>query len=523
MKFIERKLDGLTMYRVVLYGLSFISFVALLLSIAGILWTPPEALLLSLAVGHASAILMHMICVRLFRAPGNIESSFITAGILFLILTPVSSVSGLLVTAAINAAAILLKYVVRYRRRHLFNPVALALFVAAFFNYYGAEWWVGSRYLLPAVLVVGLLVVMKTRRWPLFLFYIVVSSITAVIAFLGVVPAMDTLVRHFISWPTVFFAAFMLTEPLALPSTKKLQYVYAGIAGVLSAFPFSIGVVHGTPELALLVANLFTFVVERPVRFRLSLIEKREVGKQTVEYTFATSSPVRFTAGQYLEWTLPHAKPDTRGIRRYLTIVSAPPALEQDENRISFAVRHVEKQSTWKAALAALPIGGTLYATQRAGDFTLRSKAPHYAPLGHFLFSNPFAKENKVVLIAGGIGITPFMSMMRDARAKGVQIPATLFYCNKTRDDIAFLDEISAAREQGVQTVHVLEAPQDDSLVHETGFITEDMLKRHVSPWKDATYYISGPPGLVNAYKKLLRRMGISRRRIVTDYFPGLA
>lgn len=384
--------------------------------------------------------------------------------------------------------------------RHLFNPAALALFAGGFFGYYGAEWWVGSRYLLPVVLVAGLLVVMKTRRWPLFLFYIVVSAVAAVLSFAGTTPVMETLVRHFISWPTVFFAAFMLTEPLGLPSTKRLQYVYAGIAAVLSAIPFSFGSVHGTPELALLVANLFTFVVERPVRLRLTLANKKEVGKQTVEYSFAGSVPLHFTPGQYLEWTLPHRHPDLRGIRRYFTISSAP-----NSENVSFAVRHVEKQSTWKAALSNLVAGNVLYATQRSGDFTLH---PHVS---------------KYVLIAGGIGITPFMSMMRDARIQGEKIPATLFYCNKTREDVAFLDEITEASVQGIETVHVFETPSDDVLPHETGFITEEMLKRYVSEWNTATYYISGPPPLVNAYKKLLRNIGVSRSRIVTDYFPGLA
>jgi len=500
MKFIERKLDGLTMYRVVLYGLATISCTALVLSVAGVLSVSPVALVLSFVVGHLAVVLAHTLCVRVFRMPGNIESSLITAGILFLVVNPVSTVSGLIAVAGISAGAIFLKYIVRYHMRHLFNPVALALVLAGLAGYYGVGWWVGSRYLLPVVIVAGLLVAKKTRRLPVVLVYVLVSAVTVSLWFVDTVPVSETLIRHFISWPTIFFATFMLTEPLGLPSTKNRQYVYAGIAGVLGAIPFSFGILHGTPELALLGANLFTFVVDRPKRLRLTLTRKREVGTRTVEYSFAPSAPLRFVPGQYMEWTLMHTTPDARGIRRYFTISSAP-----SDEEVSFAVRHVEKTSTWKAVLAALPVGGVLYATQRSGDFMLRSRTPHH------------------VLIAGGIGVTPFISMIRDACARQVAIPATLFYCNKTQDDVAFLDEVTEGLPEGMKTVHVLETLTGNEFVHETGFVTEELVKRHVPAWNEATYYISGPPPLVNAYKKLLRDMGISQFRIVTDYFPGLA
>jgi ferredoxin-NADP reductase len=68
----------------------------------------------------------------------------------------------------------------------------------------------------------------------------------------------------------------------------------------------------------------------------------------------------------------------------------------------------------------------------------------------------------------------------------------------------------------------LVEAPAAD-LAYEKGFLTADMLKRHVPDWQTATYYVSGPQGLVDAYSKLLRDMKIPRDRIVTDYFPGLA
>jgi ferredoxin-NADP reductase len=229
-------------------------------------------------------------------------------------------------------------------------------------------------------------------------------------------------------------------------------------------------------------------------------VRKQQVGKDAYEYSFSAVPPVFHTPGQYLEWTLPHDAPDLRSIRRYFTIVSAP-----QSPTVSFAVRHVtENESSWKKALRTIAPGALLFATQRGGDFTLRPGATHH------------------VWIAGGIGITPFVSMIRDARARTQTIPATLLYCNKTENDVAFLDELRDSP-AGVRVVHVLAEKGKGDLPHEVGFVTRELIETHVPQWKDATFYLSGPPGLVAAYEKLLATMGIPSSRIVTDYFPGLA
>jgi ferredoxin-NADP reductase len=292
----------------------------------------------------------------------------------------------------------------------------------------------------------------------------------------------------------------MLTEPLGIPSRWNYQYGYALTAAAVASIPFSFGPIYGTPELALLVANLMTLVVDRPERLRLTLKHVHEVGKGTFEYVFGTAHPQHHVPGQYLEWTLPHPKPDLRGIRRYFTIASAPGGRE-----VSFAVRHGEKQSSWKQTLETLPLGATLYATQCAGDFTLAPEAPHY------------------VWIAGGIGVTPFVSQVRTAINKGEKLSATLFYCNRSEADIAFKPLFDEAQAIGVSVVHVLQEPATSGFPFETGFITREMILKYVPEWKTATFYISGPPGLVGAYQKLLREMGVPKRRMVTDYFPGLA
>jgi ferredoxin-NADP reductase/Na+-translocating ferredoxin:NAD+ oxidoreductase RnfD subunit len=495
--------DGVTMYRIMLYTLGGIILWSFSMSALGILGRAWYELGASLVVVVLTSLLSHLLFARLTRAPANIESSLITALILFLILSPGIDVKTLILNALVSMIAIASKYVLVYRLRHVFNPVAIALVFAGVLGYIGVEWWVASRYMFPAVIIAALIVVMKTDHWKLVFTYIGVSTLIALALFTNTGTFMDALALHFLSWPTIFFAAFMLTEPLGLPSTRRLRYAYAVIVAVLGTVPFAIGPVHGTPELALVAANLFTVFANRPARYALSFRRRIEVGPNTFEYYFASSYPVAHSAGQYLEWTLPHSEADSRGIRRYLTIVTPPNAQE-----VGFAIKHVPNQSSWKRTLETLKPGATMYATGLAGDFTLPKK------------------QTPTVFIAGGIGITPFMSMIRSKIAQNERIDATLFLCSNTVEERSFSTELEAARAHGLTTVYVTaakDAKLPDQPYEEAGFVTVDMLSKRMPEWRTATFYISGPPGMVAAYAHLLSDQKIPSSRIITDYFPGLA
>lgn len=498
--FCTRLLDRTTMYRVVIYALSLIVLAAFVASLLGYLYFGPLALGASLLTVLAAAQGAHQVALYLTKAPANRESSLITALIIFLIVTPSTVLTELGVVALIAAAAVWLKYLIKWRLRHIFNPAALALFLAGIFGYFGVEWWVGSRYLFPVVLLAGLAVLLKTRRTELAFVYVAVS--TLVVLALSATPSTvgDVLFLHFFSWPTLFFAAFMLTEPLSLPGTRLHQNVYASIAALLGSIPFTLGPLHGTPELALLIANLYTQVVDHPVRLRLILAKKQRVGGDTVEYSFTVPKAVDFTPGQYFEWTLPHTHADQRGIRRYFTAVSAPEA-----EHLAFAVRHVPKGSSWKAALETMEPGDVLYATGRAGDFVLRESS--VSP----------------VFIAGGIGVTPFVSMLRSSDAVGTPLTATLFYCNRSAGDVAYDEELRGYASRGLTRIDVYQEGEEVPAGAVVGFITEALIRERVPQYLETTFYLSGPPGLVSNYKTLLKKMRVPRKQIVTDYFPGLA
>ena len=124
--------------------------------------------------------------------------------------------------------------------------------------------------------------------------------------------------------------------------------------------------------------------------------------------------------------------------------------------------------------------------------------------------------------MAGGIGVTPFVSMVEDCLIKHQTIDAHLLYCNNEIDDIAYAELFSKAQSLGLQTAHVLNKPPTDWL-GESGYLTPEMVRRLVPDVQSRIIYLSGPPGMVSSYEKLFEQLGVPRNNIKTDYFPGLA
>jgi ferredoxin-NADP reductase len=142
-----------------------------------------------------------------------------------------------------------------------------------------------------------------------------------------------------------------------------------------------------------------------------------------------------------------------------------------------------------------------------AGDFTL-----------------PQDTSKKLVFIAGGIGVTPFRSMIKYLIDKKEKRDIILFYSNKTYDEIAYKDVFDeATKEFGLKTIYTLsdetKLPPDWS--GDKGFLTAGKVKNFVPDYKERTYYLSGPHGMVAAFEKTLAEIGVPKLQIKTDYFPG--
>src|SRR6185312_15985443 len=143
MKYIDTLLDSLTMYRVVLYYLILLLGVAFIFCFLGILPYNPLLLLVSVLFLVAVSWVTNKIFAYVFHAPANVESVYISALILALILSPIKSIADLplLFWAAVLAMAS--KYILAINKKHIFNPVAVAVVLTAFGFNGSASWWVG--------------------------------------------------------------------------------------------------------------------------------------------------------------------------------------------------------------------------------------------------------------------------------------------------------------------------------------------------------------------------------------------
>ena len=501
MNIVDRLLNKITMYRVVLYGLGIIAVYTFILAFIGRLSYSPLDLFVTIVTLTFVCYFGNLLLAKLFRATVNAESSMITALILFFLLWPSSKTENVLIFVLAGVIAMSSKYIFAYKKKHIFNPAAIAC-VSLLFVQSGGAWWIATPALLPAALIVGFLIVRKVRKFTMFFTFSAVALIAFLIqAQIRNLDVMAEAYQFFTSFPVIFFGTVMLTEPLTTPPTRRLQILYAVLLGILFSYQGTLGPIILTTELVLIVGNIFSFVVSPKYKLYLKLISKQKIAKDTYEYSFNRPKAFHFKPGQYLEWTLPMLITDGRGNRRYFTIASSP-----TEETIKISVRHNELASSFKQHLSRLSQNQKIAAGQLTGDFTLPENS------------------GKLVFIAGGIGITPFRSMTKYILDSNLKKEVTLFYANKSVEEIAYKELFAeASRKIGFKVVYILTEREaiPPGWAGERGRIDEQMLKKYIFGLKDRTYYLSGPNAMVESYKKLLKKLGVSSSSIRTDYFPG--
>jgi ferredoxin-NADP reductase/Na+-translocating ferredoxin:NAD+ oxidoreductase RnfD subunit len=504
MTFIDNILNRVTMYRLVLYYLAVLLLAAFVFGFFGVLPYDPAALAFSTFVILCVSWATNWIFARTFQAETNVESVYITALILALIISPVTATDtagvGFLIFASVWAMAS--KYLFAIGKKHLFNPAAFAVALTAVAISAPATWWVGGNLpLLPFVLAGGLLVVRKIQRFDLVLGFAGASLVT--IAATSGAGGVATPIAQTLLHSSFFFLAFvMLTEPLTTPPTRTLRIFYGALVGFLFAPNIHLGAFYLTPELALLAGNVFSYLVSPRGRYMLTLTAVERAAKDVYDFIFTPDRPFAFQPGQYLEWTLGHRHADDRGNRRYFTIASAP-----TEPLVRLGVKFYDPPSTFKRALAAMKTGATISASHLAGGFVL-----------------PRDKKKKLVFIAGGIGVTPFRSMIQYLVDRNEPRPIVLFYANRKAADIAYRDVFDqAAAQLGIRTIHVLSDEKAPHAGTVNRIVDAQLIAAEVPDYRERTFYISGPHGMVEAFKKTLVGMGVSRFKIKTDFFPGFA
>lgn len=494
-------LARITMYRLLFYILIFFVLAAVAVASLGLIPYSPLDIITSLLELLLVCWLVNQLLARLFRVSPNVESQYITALILALILTPGPLATNWGIYALAGATAMVSKYVLVWRRRHIFNPAALGSVIVGLVLHQSASWWMSVPHLAPLVLLGGMLIVIKTRRVAmtfgfLFLYLLLnlVVSHTAPAQWLSVSLGMIK------QSPILFFGFILLIEPLTSPPSGSARIGF-GLTTALLAILYQVKIpVAYTFELGILSTNLITRLIWSEARILLRLKRKTELAANVFGFWFTPDAPMHHRPGQYLEWTLPHSHPDSRGIRRYFTIASSP-----TENDVLLAVKILPaNSSSFKRALAGLVPGATLLAAHVEGDFTL-----------------PLDPSRKLFFIAGGIGVTPFRSMFKyliDSREKR---DIVLFYAAKSPDEFAFHDLFKTAEKKvGARTVYVASEP-DRSWTGRTGYIDPELIREEVPDYRERLAYISGPEPMVVAFQKMLVGMGMSNNQIKRDFFPG--
>jgi ferredoxin-NADP reductase len=498
---IDNFLNKITMYRLVLYFLIVLLVVGIILGALGVISYSPLSIIFSSILLTAVCYLTNQIFAGVFDAPANTESAYITALILALIIAPSTNFASYLFAIVAGILSMATKYILAIKKKHIFNPVAIAVSLTALFAGSSANWWVGTAWMMPFVVIGGLLIARKVRREDVIFWFIAASFLTIVTA--GFIKGSDILMlvkTVVFDSPIFFFAFVMLTEPLTSPPTKKLQIIYAFLVGFLFTPYVRIGNIFFTPELALIVGNIFSYIVSPKEKLILELKSIIKIAPDTFDFVFPLTKKLAYTPGQYMEWTLPHDNVDSRGNRRYFTLASSP-----TEDNLRLGIKFGSPPSSYKTAI--LKGSGKIVAGERAGEFTL-----------------PKDSNEKLVFMAGGIGITPFRSMLKYLIDTNQKRDIVLFYSSKKASEAVYQDIFRKAEvELGVNVIYTITDDKEIPLgwTGKVGRIDENMIKAEVPDFSQRRFYLSGPHAMVEGFKKVLKDMGIENKKIKEDFFPG--
>lgn len=238
------------------------------------------------------------------------------------------------------------------------------------------------------------------------------------------------------------------------------------------------------------------------VTHKIRLTEKEYLAEGTMGFHFEKPAGFQFKAGQYVDVSLINPTDvDSSGSIRSFSIASSP-----EDKDLLFATRM--RESAFKRVLKASPFGTEVEMEGPMGSFTLHKNAAKPA-----------------VFLAGGIGITPFLSMVRQATQARLAQELFLFYSNRRPEDAAFLQNLETLEKENskfcfVPSMTGMEKSKQE-WAGETGFINQEMLGRYLPELQGPIYYIAGPPAMVTAMWQMLTASGVDDDDVRTEEFAG--
>jgi ferredoxin-NADP reductase/nitrite reductase/ring-hydroxylating ferredoxin subunit len=239
-----------------------------------------------------------------------------------------------------------------------------------------------------------------------------------------------------------------------------------------------------------------------PDKLTLELISKEKL-EQTDIMTFRIArGGLEYAAGQFAYFKLDGVSGDPKGPIRHFSIASSP--TEQDL-LISTRIR----DTPYKQKLASLENG---------------TKIMSWGPEGEFVLHDDHSKP--AVFLSGGIGVTPFRSMIKYATDKQMPLKIVMFDSNRNEQNILYKHEFDgwSAKNKNVKILYTVTDEKSPGWTGEKGRIDRAMIARHVekSDLDNAIFYVCGPPGMLKAMKELLQNeLQILKERIKVEEFTG--
>ena len=224
--------------------------------------------------------------------------------------------------------------------------------------------------------------------------------------------------------------------------------------------------------------------------------------KDIIQRTYNVSSfrfprPVglEYKAGQFFFITI---KQLGKELNKHFSFSSSP----TEKEHIEFTKKFTD--SEFSAALKTL----------KHGDW-----ARIDAPYGKFTFEG---EHPKIGLLAGGIGITPLISITKYCTDMRLKTKVTLLYGCRTESDIAFRQELEIMQQQNsnMRVVFIVNEATN-GWKGATGIINADMVKREIPDYKETMFYTCGPPAMVDVMEKLVESLGLPKTQLNREYFSG--
>lgn len=224
--------------------------------------------------------------------------------------------------------------------------------------------------------------------------------------------------------------------------------------------------------------------------FNVSIIDHKEIAKDILELSLnMEGTDFVFKSGQFIELKLPYVlHGDAKGNSRFFSIVSSP----LDKKVLTLAFRL--SKSPFKQMIAKIPLG---------------TKVEIAGPLGSLGLE--LAKDfSQMVFVAGGLGITPFMSMVRFWKEQQLDKKITLIYGNRDRESVAYFDELK----------ELVKNYPNFTMREKYGPIDKEFIKQSVPNFKEVFWYIVGPPVMVTSIKKELLGKGVGSESMAFEEYP---